>query len=319
MTGSPRRLRSTLLHAAALLAAVALALGGSPGDANSGTRPEDPRLTIPDSLRGRSGRLKARIVRPVEAEADSTLAPRIPPETQRIVELFGLDAARGASLLAVRDSVTDEPFYFITLLPFAEKRAGRIGAYRVGRWPAEVRTPLSDAYRVPAGFVAVTEENQDLLVSTNFRLRDFLSRDQADVWPKPLVLDERLVDKLELVLAELRAAGHARARFTILSGFRTPRVNARGANSSQSTESRHQYGDAADLIVDGNGDGRMDDLDRSGAVDERDALVLLRLIDRVERRYPDLAGGAGLYRGTVAQGPFVHLDARGKRARWGLP
>lgn len=233
--------------------------------------------------------------------------------------LFGEESVGQASLLAVKDSATGEPFYFITLIPFAEKREERVGAYRVGRWPAEARAPLSEAYALPVGFVAVTETNQDLRISANFRLRDFLSDDQAEVWPKALVIDARLVDKLELLLAELRLAGHQNAQIRILSGFRTPRVNARGVRSSQSTESRHQYGDAADLIVDGNGDGKMDDLTGDRVVDERDALFLLRLLDRVESRYPELAGGAGLYRGTVQQGPFIHLDARGKRARWGLP
>lgn len=291
------RHRWPLRSAATVLVAV-LALGGTAGDANSDVRPEDPRIAIPDSLRGRSGRLRARIVRPVEPAHDSI---------------------GQATLLAVRDSATDEPFYFITLLPFTEKRQGRVGSYQVGRWPAEVRAPLSDAYRLPAGFIAVTEQNQELQISSNFRLRDFLSAEQAEVWPKPLVLDPRLVDKLELLLTELRRAGHSEARLTVLSGFRTPRANARGVRSSQSSESRHQYGDAADLIVDGNGDGRMDDLTGDRIVDQRDALALLRLVDRVEARFPELAGGAGLYRGTVAQGPFIHLDARGKRTRWGVP
>lgn len=258
-------------------------------------------------------------MRPVEPAVDSSHGATVPPEAERLVALFGVGAVSQATLLAVRDSLTDEPFFFITLLPFREKREGNVGAYRVGRWPGEVRAPRSDAYRLPEGFIAVTEENQDLQVSTHFRLRDFLTLDQADVWPKPLVLDVRLVDKLELLLEELRVTGHPDARLTVLSGFRTPRVNARGSRSSLSTESRHQYGDAADLIVDGNGDGRMDDLTGDHLVDERDALALLRLVDRIETLHPDLAGGAGLYRGSVAQGPFIHVDARGKRVRWGLP
>jgi hypothetical protein len=236
-----------------------------------------------------------------------------------LVALFGAEGVGKASLLAVRDSATNEPFYFITVIPFAEKREERVGAYAVGRWPAERRAPLSEAYTLPIGFVAVTEANQDLQISSSFRLRDFLSADQPDVWPKALVIDARLVDKLELLLAELRLAGHESPRLRILSGFRTPRVNSRGVRSSQSTESRHQYGDAADLIVDSNGDGKMDDLNGDRVVDEKDALYLLRLLDRIESRYPELAGGAGLYRGTVQQGPFVHVDARGKRVRWGTP
>jgi hypothetical protein len=165
------------------------------------------------------------------------------------------------------------------VIPFAEKQEERVGEYAVGRWPAERRAPLSEAYTLLVGFVEVTETNQDLQISSSFRLRDFLSVDQPDVWPKPLVIDARLVDKLELLLAELRLAGHEAPRVTILSGFRTPRANARGVRSSQSTESRHQYGDAADLIVDSNGDGRMDDLNGDRVVDEKDALYLLRLLD----------------------------------------
>jgi hypothetical protein len=44
-------------------------------------------------------------------------------------------------------------------------------------------------------------------VSEHFRLADFLTHDQQTVWPKYLVLNESLVDKLELVIQELRARG----------------------------------------------------------------------------------------------------------------
>jgi hypothetical protein len=225
----------------------------------------------------------------------------------------------GSAFHTVLDSLSGRPFNFIPLIPFEAKRGGRIGSYNVGRWPAERRAPLSEAYRLPAGFILVTAENRDTPLSDHFGLADFLVDDQPTVWPKPLVIDTRLVDKLELVLAELRRAGHRAPGLVILSGFRTPRVNARGARSAQSTESRHQYGDAADVILDANGDRRMDDLNRDGRINVDDARELLRFIDRVEARYPSLAGGAGLYRGSAAQGPFVHIDARGKRVRWGGP
>ena len=29
-------------------------------------------------------------------------------------------------------------------------------------------------------------------------------------------------------------------------------------------------------------------------------------------------GGAGVYTGNGAHGPFIHIDARGSHARWGL-
>jgi hypothetical protein len=37
----------------------------------------------------------------------------------------------------------------------------------------------------------------------------------------------------------------------------------------------------------------------------------------VEQRYPDLVGGVAPYKATRAHGPFVHVDVRGERARWG--
>jgi hypothetical protein len=61
----------------------------------------------------------------------------------------------------------------------------------------------------------------------------------------------------------------------------------------------------------------MDDLNRDGRVDHRDAQVILAAAERVERRHPDLTGGVGVYRATRAHGPFAHVDVRGRRARWG--
>ena len=49
-------------------------------------------------------------------------------------------------------------------------------------------------------------------VSEHFKLRDFLTHDQANVWPKYLVLEMRNVDKLELVLSDLAVARHRRQR-----------------------------------------------------------------------------------------------------------
>ena len=270
----------------------------------------DAVVVIADSLRGLSGRLRARIVRPRE-----TSALRVDP----IARLFGDSAFSRPFAWTVRDSLTAEPFSFITLLPFERKQDGRVGVYRVGRWPAESRRARSEAYVTPSGFIEVTEENQDVRVSTHFRLRDFLTKDQAKVWPKALVLDERLIDKLELIVSELRLAGHRADGLTVLSGFRTPQYNARGTRSGRAPDSRHQYGDAADVFVDADGNGRMDDLNGDGKIDLRDAKEFVRIVERVEAKFPALVGGVGMYRTTPSHGPFVHVDARGERARWGIP
>ena len=266
----------------------------------------DPVLE--DSLRGRSGKLFARFV-----------SPREPLAVETLRRLFGADAGRTPGLLALVDSALEGPgFTFITLRPFSDKTEGRIGRYRIGFWPGERRPVRRAGYENPEGFIEVTEENQDTRISEHFRLRDFLTKGQTDVWPKYLVLREDLVDKLELVIADLESHGVQVERMRVMSGFRTPQYNAGGGNTAgRASNSRHMYGDAADVFVDNDGDWRMDDLNGDGRVNTRDASVIRAAVERVERAYPDLTGGVGVYRATSAHGPFAHVDVRGYRARWG--
>lgn len=85
--------------------------------------------------------------------------------------------------------------------------------------------PGSLGYAPPELLIEVTPQKQDVALSEHFRLRHFLTKDQAHVWPK--------------------------------------------------------YRDAADVWLDDDGDGRMDDIDGNG--------------------------------------PFVHIDVRGTPARWSNP
>jgi uncharacterized protein YcbK (DUF882 family) len=203
----------------------------------------------------------------------------------------------------------------ITLRPAADQRQGRIGLYFIGNWPAAARGRPS--YAPPRGFIEVTRENQDTPVSEHFRLRHFLPKDQPNVWPKYLVLDTRLVDKLELVLEELRREGVNTRGVRVMSGFRTPQYNVGvGDTRGRASLSRHMYGDAADIYIDNNGDGQMDDINGDGRVDVQDAEMIRRAAERVEARHPDLIGGIGVYRNNPVHGPFVHIDTRGYRARW---
>jgi Peptidase M15 len=206
---------------------------------------------------------------------------------------------------------------FITLLPFTMKSGGRVGGYHVGFWPAERRHARTEMYENPDGFIEVTPENQDTPVSEHFRLKDFLTHDQEGIWPKYMVLRETIVDKLELIIDDLKAHGHRVDQLVVMSGFRTPEYNAQGVGrrGGRARDSRHQFGDAADIYVD-NGSGEMADLNGDGRVDSRDARVLLESVDRVEAAHPELVGGAGVYRGTRLHGPFLHVDCRGQPARW---
>lgn len=263
--------------------------------------------TVTDSLRGRSGKLLARFVGVASPPRDVAL----------FTELFGSDAIQQPGVYSVSTPGIAHSFAFVALRSFAEKTRGRLGRYRLGFWPGERGLVHAPAYRNPSGFIEVTPANQDLYVSEHFRLRDFLTHDQQTVWPKYLVLHERLVDKLELVIAELERSGIAVQHMTVMSGFRTPQYNATGGDTTGRDElSRHMYGDASDVFVDNDGDGKMDDLNGDGRIDYRDARVILAAVGRVEQTYRELVGGGGVYKGTAIHGPFAHIDARGTRLRW---
>lgn len=215
----------------------------------------------------------------------------------------------------------------ILLTPFSAKREGRIGSYVLGSWPNEGGVKNSSpaaayaatkaAYALPRGFIEVTKSTAATRVSEHFRLSDFLTKDQLDVWPKYLVLDLKLVDKLELLIVALHEAGHPVKGLHVMSGFRTPRYNALDVGpGNRSAISRHIYGDAADVYPDDDGDGQIDDLNGDGHVDLADARIVADAAESVEKKYPDLAGGIGIYPATAAHGPVVHVDTRGKRARW---
>jgi uncharacterized protein YcbK (DUF882 family) len=198
------------------------------------------------------------------------------------------------------------------LVPFEEKKRGVLNGYRIGNYVAD---KLSQ-HDHPDGFLEVSSQDVDLMVSTHLRLGDFLTHDrQGEVWPKYVALNPRLLDKLELVLAKIgnrarfsQADGSQEAAIPnveVNSGFRTPDHNAQTRGAVR--DSRHQYGDAADVAIDANGDGR---------VTLTDELIVVRAVDQVESEHPELVGGLGLYTSRRFNQPYVHIDARGTRSRW---
>jgi hypothetical protein len=297
---SSRRLLPASLVVASLLATAGVASGQMAG----ATPPATVEATAADTIFGRSGRLLARF-----------FAPPRSMEVEPIARLFGRREQKSSSTLAVTDSTSGRNLSLITLLPFTEKKNGRVGDYHIGRFPQEKGRLRSASYVNPDGFIEVTAENKDTPVSEHFRLGDFLTHDQQNVWPKYLVLREDLVDKLELVLVELQRRGVDAQHLRVMSGFRSPQYNRRTRGTAQ--DSRHQFGDAADILVDNDGDGRLDDLNHDGRVNSKDIRIMADAVESVERQYPELVGGLGVYRATRARQPFIHVDTRGVRARWG--
>ena len=252
----------------------------------------------------------------VKDAALEALVRRARGESGKLRAATVLPSEVGGALSAIKE-ITQ-----ITLTPFGEKERGRIGGYLIGSWPGErgVRGPAKaprDRYANPRGFIRVSPENQATAVSEHFQLQDFLTKGQQNVWPKYLVLELRLIDKLELVLSDLQSRGVRTEGVTVMSGFRTPSYNAGGGNTAGRADlSRHMYGDAADIFIDNDGNGTMDDLNKDGRVDVRDARFIEEAVNRVERAQPGLIGGTGVYVACCGHGPFIHIDTRGYRARW---
>lgn len=192
------------------------------------------------------------------------------------------------------------------LVPFKEKEGTMLNGYRIGTYLAE---KIAGNQTPPEGFLEINEHDVDLPISKHLKVGDFLNHDDQLGWPRYAAVSPRLLDKLELIIAEITrwhgTESPLSLAFDVHSGFRAPAHNSRIARAAR--DSQHQYGDAADVIMDANGDGKYT------ALDSR--LVGLAA-EIVELKHPELVGGLGIYTSGHSRTTYVHIDARGTRARW---
>jgi hypothetical protein len=245
---------------------------------------------IPFADTGSVQALARESTRPLEARFE---APRVPG-------FYRLALMRASERVLV-----DGPALSV-MVPFSAKLGSTLNGYRIGTYVAERLGARADE-TAPPGFVEIGEDVLDLPLTKHLRLSDFVSHDNQEGWPRYAALDGRLLDKIELVVTEIgRLSGKgddAPFELDVHSGFRTPLHNRRVRRAAR--DSRHQYGDAADIAIDSNGDGK---------ITFSDTRLVARAVEAVEQEHPDLVGGMGLYnRGGDS---YVHIDARGRRARW---
>jgi hypothetical protein len=204
----------------------------------------------------------------------------------------------------------------VNIVPYDAMQNGKLEGYRVGEYAARPLKGLS-TYERPKGFIKLTDANSALWVSDHYRMRDFQCK--LDGTSKFLILRTEALVKLEILQHELETNhGFDFSRFTIMSGYRTPYYNSKIGNDTG--YSRHLYGDAMDIYIDDDGDGNMDDVNRDGRVDTNDAKFILQVAERIDNspEWSWLKGGAGVYKANSAHGPYIHVDARGYIARWGV-
>jgi len=178
--------------------------------------------------------------------------------------------------------------------------------YRIGEYPQDA----------PEGLIRLTEDDMDAPVSPSFTIGQFICKQQPGHWPKFLLVSGNLLLRLEAVLTELREDELTEAdSFFVMSGYRTPFYNTAIRSARLS---RHMYGDAADIYPDAVGnDSVMDDLNGDGRITRADAEFLYDYAEDLfaAKNLPE--GGIGAYDANAIHGPFVHIDGRGTRARWG--
>lgn len=188
------------------------------------------------------------------------------------------------------------------LTPFKEKVGGVLNGYRIGTYLGE---RVAGKRPPPEGFMEIMPGDLSLQITKHLRVSDFVTHDNQKSWPRYAAVSPRLLDKLELVVAEIERWGDGEIdiALNVRSGFRSPDHNRTIRRAAR--DSRHQYGDAADVAVDVNGDGKFS---------SSDIHMLGLAVEIVEIKHPGLAGGLGMY--SRARTPYVHIDTRGKKTRW---
>lgn len=201
----------------------------------------------------------------------------------------------------------------LVMHPRSEIVDGSLNGYAIGSYRSRPFRGLP-RYLPPEGFAEVLAADEDILASPHFTVGQFLCKQPGT--PRYTAHSPHLVLKLEAALQAADQAGHATHSFFIMSGFRTPSYHR--AIGNRTSYSRHLWGDGADIYIDNDGDGVIDDLNGDGRSDIEDARLLARIVGQMEDRGTTgvIPGGLAVYRANPAHGPFVHLDSRGYRARW---
>ncbi len=206
---------------------------------------------------------------------------------------------RDTQLPVIRHSQLDSVLAQLRIVPFADLDPQYLQTAGIeGHW----RKDLSKKT-----WYAVMGEQANLNVVGRFKLRDFMAHDayvldldnqvQANDQAY-FCIDRRVLHKLLDLLQWMQAHDYDTDQVMINYGFRHPSLNARAGGAPKS---RHQWGEAIDLLI--------GDVNRDGKVDEVDKKPLLEIL---ESKIIGRAGGVGRYPGS----PVIHIDVRGFKARW---
>src|SRR6056297_2858709 len=107
----------------------------------------------------------------------------------------------------VTDEKTNEKIKInvFVLEPYNNLKNGYLNGYRIGYYP-RIPASKSENYTLPKGFIKVTRQNKDTYLTPHFKLSQFICK-QPGNYPKYLVMQELLLDKLEYLLLKVNQKG----------------------------------------------------------------------------------------------------------------
>lgn len=231
-----------------------------------------------------------------------------------IIDYYNWIAPTQAGVYTIQIQIEEEKFQVkFLVMKSIQQIQDTPNDFIIGKYPKKAYKNLSQ-YNAPKGMIEVTKNNQNEYVSNHFQLKDFLVK-QKSGYPKYLIINTKLLYKLELIISRLQSNGIHVKHLQVMSGYRTPYYNG---NLGNSKSSRHIYGDAADIYVDNDRNGAMDDLNKDGKINIKDAKVLAEIVEKIEskKQYQWLIGGLGVYKSNRNHRGFIHVDTRGFTARW---
>ena len=210
--------------------------------------------------------------------------------------------------LVLSNNKTSKRLLVIVKKPFNANNK-QLNNYQIGLYPAPYKGYTQ--YSAPNGFIEIFEKDLSRQLTPHVQVKNVICK-QVSGFPKYLYVNNDGLMMLEELLTFVQNEGIKVSKFAFISGYRTPHYNRSIGNGKHS---RHQYGDAFDLYIDEDGDGRMDDLNGDGKLTIADVDVLYKVFEKFQKqsRYN---GGIGRYKPASHHGGFVHIDNRGFTARW---
>ena len=210
--------------------------------------------------------------------------------------------------LVLSNNKTSKRLLVIVKKPFNANNK-QLNNYQIGLYPAPYKG--YPQYSAPNGFIEIFEKDLSRQLTPHVQVKNVICK-QVSGFPKYLYVNNDGLMMLEELLTFVQNEGIKVSKFAFISGYRTPHYNRSIGNGKHS---RHQYGDAFDLYIDEDGDGRMDDLNGDGKLTIADVDVLYKVFEKFQKqsRYN---GGIGRYKPASHHGGFVHIDNRGFTARW---